>query len=82
MNKSLYYYHKQSGLEIDFVTRYNNEITLIEVKSNNGNAKSLKEILNNKNKYNISSNFKLADTNVGTTNGINTIPLYMAFLIK
>lgn len=82
MNKDLYYYHKQSGLEIDFVTRYNNELTLIEVKSNNGNAKSLKEILNNKDKYDISSNFKLADTNIGTTNGINTIPLYMAFLIK
>ena len=82
MHKDLYYYHKQSGLEIDFVTRYNNELTLIEVKSNNGNAKSLKEILNNKDKYDISSNFKLADTNIGTTNGINTIPLYMAFLIK
>ena len=36
----------------------------------------------NKDKYDISSNFKLADTNIGTTNGINTIPLYMAFLIK
>ena len=33
MHKNLYYYHKQSGLEIDFVTRYNNELTLIEVKS-------------------------------------------------
>ena len=44
-SKDLYYYHKQSGLEIDFVTRYNNELTLIEVKSNNGNAKSLKEVL-------------------------------------
>jgi hypothetical protein len=32
MHKDLYYYHKQSGLEIDFVTRYNNELTLIEVK--------------------------------------------------
>ena len=82
MHKELYYYHKQSGLEIDFVTRYNNELTLIEVKSNNGNAKSLKEILNNKDKYDVSSNFKLADTNIGTTNGINTIPLYMAFLLK
>lgn len=82
MHKDLYYYHKKSGLEIDFVTRYNNKLTLIEVKSNNGNAKSLKEVLNNKEKYDISSNFKLADSNIGTTNGINTIPLYMAFLIK
>lgn len=64
------------------MTRNNNELTLIEVKSNNDNAKSLKEILNNKDKYDINSNFKLADTNIGTTNGINTIPLYIAFLIK
>ncbi len=82
LNKDLYYYHKSSGLGIDFVTRFNNNITLIEVKSNNGNAKSLKEILNNKDRYNINSNFKLTNTNIGITNGINTIPLYMAFLIK
>ena len=24
LHKDLYYYHKSSGLEIDFVTRYNN----------------------------------------------------------
>lgn len=82
MHKKLYYYHKTNGLEIDFVTRYKNELTVIEVKSNNGNAKSLKEVLNNKEKYNVSSNFKLADANIGITNGINTIPLYMAFLIE
>lgn len=82
LHKELYYFHKQSGLEIDFVTRYNNELTLIEVKSSNGNTKSLKEVLNNKDKYNVKSNFKLGNANIGTTNGINTIPLYMAFLIK
>lgn len=82
LGKKLYYYKKDSGLELDFVTRYNNEITLIEVKSKNGNAKSLKEILKNKEKNNISSNFKLIDGNIGSSNGINTIPLYMAFLIS
>ncbi len=82
MHKGLYYYHKQSGLEIDFVTRYNNELTLIEVKANNGNAKSLKKILSDKEKYNVTSNFKLVDGNIGSANDINTIPLYMAFLIK
>ena len=60
----------------------NNELTVIEVKSTNENAKALKEILNNKNKYNVHNNFKLANTNIGDANGINTIPLYMAFLIK
>ena len=64
------------------VTRYNNELTLIKVKLNNGNTKSLKEILNNKDKYNTSCNFKLVDTNIGITNGIHTIPIYMSFLIQ
>ena len=64
------------------VTRYNNELTLIKLKLNNGNTKSLKEILNNKDKYNTSCNFKLVDTNIGITNGIHTIPIYMSFLIQ
>lgn len=82
LNKGLYYFHKQSGLEIDFVTRYNDELTLIEVKVKNGNSKALNEILTNKEKYNVTSNFKLANSNIGSSKGINTIPLYMAFLIK
>lgn len=28
------------------------------------------------------SNFKLSNTNIGIIKGINTIPLYMTFLIK
>ena len=45
LGKKLYYFSKNSGLEIDFVTNFKNELTLIEVKANNGNAKSLKEVL-------------------------------------
>ena len=40
--RKLYYYHKDSGLEIDFVTRYEGRCTLVEVKAKTGNAKSLK----------------------------------------
>lgn len=81
LGKKLYYYSKNSGVEIDFVTRFNNEITVIEVKSTNGNSKSLNEILTNK-KYNVNSNFKLINGNIGNNNKIQTIPLYMAFLIN
>ena len=41
MGRKLYYYHKDSGLEIDFVTRYKGGATLIEVKATTGNAKSV-----------------------------------------
>lgn len=81
LNKNLYYFHKSSGLEIDFVTLYNDQITLIEVKAKNNKAKSLREVLTNKSKYNVSSNFKLIDGNIGKDGLIQTIPLYLASLI-
>ena len=31
--RKLYYYHKNSGLEVDFVMRYKGECTLVEVKA-------------------------------------------------
>jgi|GEM_PF-4093025 len=45
MGRKLYYFHKNSGLEIDFVIRYQGKATLVEVKATNGYAKSLKTIL-------------------------------------
>lgn len=58
------------------------DITLVEVKSTNGNSKSLKEALNNKKYNNVSKAVKLIDGNIGYINNIYTIPLYMAFLLK
>ena len=45
MGRKLYYFRKDSGLEIDFVIRYKGVCTLVEVKANSGNAKSMKTIL-------------------------------------
>ena len=42
MNRNLYYYHKESGLEIDFITKYKGDVSLVEVKSKSGNSKSAK----------------------------------------
>lgn len=81
LGKKLYYFSKNSGLEIDFVTNFKNELTLIEVKANNGNAKSLKEVLTNKIKYNVNRAIKLIDGNIGENKNIYSIPLYMAFLL-
>ena len=35
-DRKLYYFHKDSGLEIDFVSKINNDISLIEVKATTG----------------------------------------------
>ena len=36
--RNLYYYHKDSGLEIDFISTIDGEISLVEVKATTGNA--------------------------------------------
>ena len=82
MSKPLYYYHKDSGMEIDFIAIIENEITLIEVKAVTGNAKSANTILKNRQQYGVSRCIKLSANNVGTTGGKLTLPYYMTFLLK
>lgn len=82
MGRRLYYFHKDSGLEVDFVIRYKGECTLIEVKAVTGNAKSIKTILRHPEKYHINSAIKLGNYNVGRVGQILTLPLYMAFLLR
>ncbi|HBG65172.1 MAG TPA: ATP/GTP-binding protein, partial [Treponema sp.] len=43
-DRKLYYFHKDSGLEIDFVSKVDDEISLIEVKAMTGNTKSAKTV--------------------------------------
>lgn len=82
MGRKLYYFHKDSGLEVDFVIRYKGECTLVEVKASTGNTKSTKTILHHPEKYHVFSAIKLGDYNVGKEGQILTLPLYMAFLLK
>ena len=81
MDRKLYYFHKDSGLEIDFITKYEGNITLIEVKSTTGKTKSASTILNDKN-YNINHCIKFGEYNIGFTNNILTLPYYLVFLFN
>ena len=81
MGRKLYYFHKNSGLEVDFVIRYQGQCTLVEVKAATGNTKSTKTILRHPEKYHVNSAIKLGDYNVGRTDQLLTLPLYMAFLL-
>lgn len=82
MGRKLYYYQKESGLEIDFVMRYKGECTLLECKANTGNAKSVKTILSHPDKYHVNAAIKLGDYNIGRSEQLLTLPLYMAFLLS
>lgn len=80
--QGLYYFRKDSGLEIDFLVRLSGECVLIEVKANTGKAKSVNTILKNKGAYHVNRAIKFGRYNVGREGEILTIPLYMGFLIK
>ena len=81
MGRKLYYFRKPSGLEIDFVIRYRGGASIIEVKARNGNAKSMRTVLSQPDKYHVAQGIKLVDAQVGRSDQILTLPLYMgAFL--
>lgn len=80
--QKLYYFQKESGLELDFLVRYKGECVVLEVKAKSGKAKSLKTVLKNKNVYHVNHAIKLGKYNVGRKEEVFTIPLYMGFLIK
>ena len=80
--QKLYYFQKESGLELDFLVRFKGECVVLEVKAKSGKTKSLKTALNNKNVYHLNNAIKLGQYNIGRKDEILTIPLYMGFLIK
>ena len=81
MGRKLYYFHKDSGLEIDFVIRWRGACMLVEAKAATGNVKSTKTVLKYPEKYHVGGAIKLGDYNVGREGDILTLPMYMGFLL-
>lgn len=80
-NRPLYYFHKNSGLEIDFVTKVAGKTALIEVKATTGNTKSADTVLKNP-QYEVDICYKLSENNIGVSGNKITLPYYMAFLLE
>jgi predicted AAA+ superfamily ATPase len=77
--KKLYYFEQNSKIEIDFFIRLNKQATAIEVKSaDNTKSKSMASIIEN---YGVKHGIKLSAKNVGTTEIIDSCPLYMAMFL-
>lgn len=79
---SLYYFHKESGLEIDFVSVINDLLSIVEVKARTGNSKSAKTVLNDKTRYNADNMIKLGEYNIGLKGNMITLPFYLSFLLQ
>jgi len=80
-SQSLFYFQKDSGLELDFLVRMNGECVPLEVKAKSSKAKSAKTVLNHPEKYHVSQIIKFGDYNVGREGQLLTLPSYMQFLL-
>lgn len=80
--QNLYYYHKDSGLELDFLIRQNGECIPCEVKSTTSKAKSVRTVLGKPEIYHVHHAIKFGDYNVGRDGALLTLPSYMGFLLE
>lgn len=80
----LYYFHAPSGSpELDFLYEENGLVGIIECKSSNNRATSMKFVLSNEKRYGKHSAAKIADSNVGGGEGFDTYPIYsLGFMSK
>ena len=77
--RKLYYYERDSRLEIDFIIRYARKATAVEVKSaENTKAKSLSTLLKN---GEVEQGIKLSGRNVEVRGQTVNYPLYMAMFL-
>lgn len=81
MGRKLYYYRKDSGMEIDFAIRYQGRCTPVECKASSGNTKSTRTVLRHPEKYHIDKAIKLGDYNISYQENMLTLPLYMTFFL-
>jgi hypothetical protein len=76
----LYYWKSKHNAEIDFLINIEGSIIPVEVKaSGNTKSKSLKVYMD---KYKPVYAIRVSGKNFGMTNGIKSVPLYSAFMIK
>lgn len=81
MGRKLYYFHKNGGVELDFLIRYKGQCTPVECKATSGNAKSLRTILKHPEKYHVTNAIKLGNYNIKRKDELLTMPLYLAFIL-
>ena len=79
--QNLYYFQKDSGLELDFLIRYKGECVPVEVKARTAQAKSISTVRKHPEKYGVKHFIKFGDYNIGRDSDMLTLPTYMQFLL-
>ena len=64
-----------------FLCAIKGQCTPVECKATTGNAKSMRTVLKHPEKYHVTSALKLGNYNIGRSNELLTMPMYMAFLL-
>lgn len=77
----LFYFAKETGLELDFVINLDGDATILEVKATDGNTKSAKTVMAHPDHYGKTKLIRIKESNIGYKDEILTIPHYMAFLL-
>lgn len=80
--QKLYYFQKDSGLELDFLVRMEGECVPIEVKAQSSQAKSAQTVLKHPEKYGVKKIIKFGNYNIGRDGQLLTLPSYMQFLLN
>lgn len=77
--KKLYYFEKNSKVEMDFFIRYQKTVTAVEVKSaEKAASKSMTSMIQN---YGVRHGIKLTAGNVSGNDMVESLPLYMAMFL-
>jgi len=83
-DEALFYFHDSTGSpELDFLFEKDSSVGIIECKSSNRKATSMKFVLANPKRFGTHQAVKIADANIGGGEGFDTYPLYaLGFLQK
>ena len=78
----VYYKKENSQLEEDFFIRSASELLPVEIKTGNGQTKSMTQLIRSEHYPDIRHGLKFTSGNIGITDSVFTFPHYCLFLLK
>jgi len=80
LGKKLYYFEYRNQIEMDFIIRYNEKATAVDVKSaTNSKSKSMTNIIKN---WGMEQGIQLSSKNIEGNDVVRNYPLYMSIFLR